>query len=156
MSSRRAAWPVGLLLAAVTVPGCSGGGQPDVSVSGARVGATTAETAAVYLDLANTGDVDDALVGVSCACSEQASMHLTTTTNGISTMVQTGQVEIPADEAVSFEPGAAHIMLEQLNVDLAAGTTIELELDFSSTDRQAVQARVVDLASLAEDVGDGR
>jgi copper(I)-binding protein len=156
MSSRRDAVSVGLVVAALVVSACSGGGKPDILVSDARVGATTAEAAGLYLDLANTGDASDALVGVSCECAEQASMHTTTTTNGLSIMVQTDELEIPAEETVSLAPGAAHVMLEQLNVDLAAGTTIELALDFSSSKRQAVQARVVDLASLAGDVGDGR
>jgi copper(I)-binding protein len=152
VSARRGALFIGVV-AIVAAGSCSVGGQPQISVGNVRVGATRSETAAAYMNLANTGDAGDALVAVSCDCAGRSSMHLTDTTDGLSMMVQVERIEVPASQTVAFEPGAAHVMLEDLEADLVTGSRLDLELEFASSGLQTVQARVVDLASLSEGVG---
>ena len=50
--------------------------------------------------------------------------------SGVMSMQPQQSVEIPASDTVEFKPGGLHVMLINLNQDLALGNTILLTLKF--------------------------
>lgn len=147
--SRSAAAGLLLTLAAAA---CGTGGTPELSVSQPAVGSTRASSAAIYLELANSGDGDDGLVGASCACADGASLHLTESRGGIMIMQAADTLSVPAESVVELRPGGPHIMLEGLRAPLEEGAAIEVELEFSESPPMTVEVPVVPLESLAERV----
>ena len=143
--------PAGLLLTLAAVA-CGTGGSPELSAGQPAVGSTRASTAALYLEVENRGDGDDALVGVSCECAEGASLHLTEDRNGIAIMQATDMLSVPAESVVELRPGGPHIMLEGLRGPLEEGAAIEVGLEFSQSPPMTVEVPVVPLESLAERV----
>jgi periplasmic copper chaperone A len=57
-------------------------------------------------------------------------------------MRQVGQIDLPAGETVSLEPGGLHVMLLELPQPLEEGSTVELTLTFETGDPQTVDAEV--------------
>jgi copper(I)-binding protein len=112
-------------------------------VSGAWARAAAAGgTTAVYLQVVNGQLSDDVLVGVSTDAAGRASLHQTTTTDGMTGMQPTDGVVIPAGQTVQLEPGGYHVMLEDLTSDLAAGATLRLVLTFEQAGPLNVTAEV--------------
>ena len=62
------------------------------------------------------------------------------------TMVPVDSVDIPAGEAVVFEPGGKHIMLMELAKPLEKGATFELTLTFKNAGDKVVTVTVADEA----------
>lgn len=62
------------------------------------------------------------------------------------TMVPMDSVEIPAGEAVVFEPGGKHIMLMELAKPLEKGATFDLTLTFAKAGDKVVTVTVADEA----------
>lgn len=134
----RAAATVVSLLLVLSVAACGSSAsnttQPDglfVSVSGAWVrAAASGGLTAAYLTITNDGLDDQTLVGVSTPAAKSASLHETTTKDGVTGMQPIGGVAIPGGETVVLEPGGYHIMLEGLTGDLVAGQVVEFTVTF--------------------------
>jgi copper(I)-binding protein len=94
----------------------------------ASLGAVPASAA--YLTIANAGEAPDRLMAIDCACARLASPHRSQTNHGVTSMVATGPIAIPAHGKVALEPGGLHIMLTGLTVPLTAGGTQEMTLHF--------------------------
>ena len=62
--------------AAVAVGGCGGGTPPELTAADAAVGSNPGSSAALYVELENSGGTDDTLVGASCDCAGRASLHV--------------------------------------------------------------------------------
>lgn len=126
-----------LLLAASCAPAAESLGITDAWARPAEAGSTSA----VYLRLQN-GPRADALVGVESAAG-RAMIHRTIhEADGIVRMQHQGQIDLPANVQVVFEPGGLHIMLMDLNSDLAVGDSLEIRLFFKEHDPIDVQASV--------------
>ena len=125
----------------------------EIEVSGAwaRTSPAVADAGAVYLELTNTGELDDGLVGASADTSVAAvtEIHETATVDddgmdddamddgagdddgmdddamddgaGMMEMRPVDRIEIPAGETVALEPGGYHVMLKELAAPLEAG-----------------------------------
>lgn len=147
----------------------------EVTGAWARTSPAVADAGALYMEIANGGDADGALVGVTvdAAVAGRAEIHETVAVEGDTTTGMPGQmpgstegqggtdgsmgggmmemrpvdrVEIPAGETVSFEPGGYHVMLLGLAQPLETGTTVEVTLAFEDSGEQVVTADVRDMA----------
>jgi copper(I)-binding protein len=87
-------------------------------------------TSAAYLSIRNSGAQPDRLLSVDCACAQSASVHLSQTKGGVTSMAPTGPITIPAHGAVTFQPNALHIMLMGLKAPLKAGEVQRMTLHF--------------------------
>lgn len=151
----------------------SGGSDVDtLTIADARARTTPAQATAgvVYVDL--TSPVDDALVSASVdpSIAGAVELHETMTMDGDAgghqhgggsddesdatsatvdpaapmTMEPVEQIELPADETVSLEPGGLHAMLIDLAAPLSAGDTFTLTLTFAEAGEREVTVEVRD------------
>src|SRR5699024_5463992 len=65
----------------------------------------------LYAAITNTGDQDDALIGVTSDAVQTIEMHKTVTSGNSGTMVGVDQVDLDSDSTVRLEPGGLHLML---------------------------------------------
>lgn len=130
---------------------------------------------AAYLQIANGGDTDDALVAaaVDPSVAAKVELHETTAAGGtdegsgsmsspttgsgsMSTPTTDGspmmrmspvdRIDIPAAKTVSLAPGGYHIMMLDLATPLVVGTTVDLTLTFENAGQVHVSANVRDTA----------
>lgn len=161
MTRTRAAVLAGALAALVLVA-CGGDPAPDeLTITGAWARTTPAKAAngAAYLTI--TSPVDDSLVGVAVPSSVAAAAQVHTAMRGddggstadmpgmdhgeeggTTAMAPLDEVELPAGEAVNFEPGRLHIMLTGLVRGLEEGDTVLLTLRFQRAPDQTVELEV--------------
>ena len=121
-------------------------GAAAIEVRGAWTRPTPAgsTTAAVYMSV-RAGD-DDTLVGaaVDPAVAAHAMAHETVSSDGQTSMDHAAGVALPGGEAVSFEPGGLHVMLEDLAAPLTAGQEVALTLAFDRAPDVAITVLVRD------------
>lgn len=96
----------------------------------------------VYLTIANTGDGDDTLTGVTSAAAGAVEMHRTEIKDNVASMRQVQQVAIPAHGEVRFNPGGYHLVLAEVRRTLQPGDTITLTLTFQRAGPVEVSAQV--------------
>ena len=142
-----------LLAAVVVLVGCGGSGSADIVLSDPAIGATDSEIAAMYLTITNQGDQADSLNAATCTCAATVTLHLTDTDGGMSKMVDTGQLDLPAGGTVELDPAGSHVMLEELVEPLTEGDTVSVRFEFEHSAAQTIEVPVVGLVSLAERVG---
>ena len=146
-----------VLVAAVVAAGCGGSDEPStlrVEDAWARATPDVATTGAVYLQLENDTDTDEALVGGAVPAEVAAGLvlHRTTVTEGSgsddpmdeSAMAEMSRLELPAGGSATLEPGGDHLMLMGLKTPLETGETFELELVLASGDRVTTEVEVRD------------
>lgn len=130
---------------ALSLAACSGNSPPSLSVSDARARptVTAAQTAVVYLTIANSGAGADRLQGVSAGIGK-ASLHSSSMSGGVMRMRAIDGLDIPAKSTVKLEPMGNHIMVEGLKAPLGEGASFPLILRFRNSPPQtvAVQVRV--------------
>lgn len=98
---------------------------------------------AAYLTITGAPGQPDALLSASSPDASMVQIHETSTdAAGVTGMQPVDRVEIPAGEAVVFEPGGLHLMIMGLSDGLVAGSSIELDLVFERAGRVVVEARV--------------
>lgn len=117
--------------------------QP-IQASGAiaRAMPAMAPTSAVFLSLHNTTSKTRVLVGGHSSAAKAVELHTHTMQDGMMAMRQLQQIEIPAGQTVTFQPGDLHIMLIGLNHALEDGKRIDLTLDFADGEKLELQVPV--------------
>jgi copper(I)-binding protein len=120
--------------------------------SGYATAGPSGGTAAVYLSLTNDGGADD-LVGAETLVAERATLHSSEHRDGFVLMSNRDDYPVPANGAVTFQPGGAHLMLEGLDRPLATGDQVELVLHFNHSPSLTVTATVVPLTEITDLVG---
>lgn len=159
--------------ATALLAGCGGdGGAVEVSDAWARTSPSMASAGAAYMEIANAGDSDDALMGAAVDPSIAATVEIhetvtmdadtgemgTDTTTGemgtettmgdmgggMMTMQPVERIDIPAGGSVSLEPGGYHVMFLDLAAPFEAGDSIEITLTFENSGEQVVTAEVRD------------
>jgi hypothetical protein len=102
----------------------------------------------VYLTIESAED--DQLAGALVPTDVAAAVELHETVAGDDgasvTMQQVAAVDLPAGEAVAFEPGGLHVMLVDLAGPLESGSSFELTLVFASSEPKTVTVDVRDEA----------
>lgn len=158
------------LAATALVAGCGGdGGAIEVSDAWARTSPSMASAGAAYMEITNTGDGDDALIGAAVDPGIAATVEIhetvtmesdgggmgsdttmggmgtdTTMGGGMMTMQPVERIDIPAGGSVSLEPGGYHVMFLDLAAPFEAGDSIEITLTFENAGEQVVTAEVRD------------
>ena len=104
----------------------------------AKVGATSA----AYFTIEQNGDADDRLLSVSADVGE-ASLHRSSNENGIARMrpIEDG-IAVAGKASVALRPGGDHVMLMNVNRDLAAGDKVALRLQFEKAGEKTAMAVV--------------
>jgi protein SCO1/2 len=120
-----------------------------VTVTGAYAGPSTADSAAVYLTVAN-GGTDDTIVGVSSPDATSATLHSTEGT----TMVDADEIDLPSGSSVVMAPGGGHLMVSGLTRELVEGDTVTVTLRFASSAPLTVDVPVVSFEALAARIGE--
>lgn len=120
--------------------------QPaELKVDGAwvRLPAVAANPGAGYFTIQG-GDKADVLLEVSTPAALRVEMHESMKgDHGMMAMHAIQDVAVPARTALTFEPGAKHIMLFDVGPQVKVGESIPLSLSFASGTKIDVQAKVV-------------
>lgn len=138
------------LLPLVLLLGACASGDPALEVGDARAAVPAGGVTQVVVEVANTGDGDDQLLGAGTPAATAAELHRTEIVDGRATMTELTSVEIPAGEVVSFRPGGLHLMLVQPDERVAEDGTFPLTLQFDRSGEIEVEVRVVPMADLAD------
>ncbi|MFJ9536954.1 copper chaperone PCu(A)C [Streptomyces sp. NPDC101225] len=114
--------------------------EPVLKVSGAYVRQpVTADMAAGYLTVTNTGRQPDKLTGVSSDIADMVTMHRTTAAHQ---MEPVKAFTIPAGGTLVLRTGGNHLMLMGLKKKPTAGQTVTFRLRFAQSDAITVRAPV--------------
>lgn len=98
---------------------------------------------AIYMKVLNGSSEADSLIFLSSPVAGLTEVHETyQREEGIMGMRQVEQVIIPALDFLTLEPGGMHVMLMQLNRELAEGDEVELTIDFANAGEINVNAPV--------------
>ncbi|MEU9207741.1 copper chaperone PCu(A)C [Streptomyces sp. NPDC048415] len=135
-----------LLLFATALTGCASSAAapaydtPVLKVTGAYVRQPpTADMAAGYFTVTNTGRQPDRLTGVSSDDATSVTMHRTTAQNW---MEPVKAFTIPAGGRLVLRTGGDHLMLMGFGKKPTVGETITLRLRFAASDSITVRAPV--------------
>lgn len=94
--------------------------------------ATPAKVSAGYVMITNTSDQDDAITGVTGDWAGRFELHtITKDENDVMTMTAVESIALPKGETVALRPDGTHIMIFDLNKELAVGETREATLHFA-------------------------
>lgn len=142
---------VALAVLALLSGACGASGTPALEVSAAQAAVPLAGSSQLVLTITNSGDGDDALVGVETDAALGIELHETRIADDRATMVSLDEVEVPAGETVRFRPGGLHLMMIAPGDDVALGATFDVTLLFERSDPVTTTAEVRELLDLAED-----
>ena len=116
---------------------------PNIEIQHAWSRATPAgRTGAVFLTIEDHG-APDRLIAVQSPAAQAASVHETSMDGGVMKMRSVAAVALAPGQTVTFAPGGLHIMLMQLNRDLAEGDKVPVTLTFERAGKIVVDATVV-------------
>lgn len=86
------------------------------------------------------GDYDTKLIQVSSPVAIKAEMHESTSQDGVMSMQQVREVDIPAKSEVKFAPGGKHVMFWNVNPGITAGKAMTLIFTFADGNEIQVDA----------------
>ena len=96
----------------------------------ARPGVKDGNTA-IYMELTNVSDESEYLIDVGSEICKAVEIHQVRMQGDIMTMLPvSGDIELLPGETVSFVPGELHVMMIDLDADLAPKSHFEVELMF--------------------------
>jgi periplasmic copper chaperone A len=144
----------------VLLASACGGGTLAVKDAWVRP-ALAGNNSAVYFVIDNPTGEEDTLLHVATNASSVAEMHMSMAVEGddemdhdmdremesmpqgeVMTMVKHDNVPVPRRGEVTFSPGGLHVMLIDINSNLAVGDTIELTLTFEKAGTMTLQVPV--------------
>jgi copper(I)-binding protein len=117
----------------------------DLTISAAWSHATAAGTTsgAVYFTIENAGKQLETLLRASSPVAGEVIFHRTTGPAGALQMEQLWTIDLVPGRTVKFEPGARHVMLNDLTGPLMAGTVVPITLQFQHAGAVTLQVQVV-------------
>ncbi|MCY4146600.1 MAG: copper chaperone PCu(A)C [Chloroflexi bacterium] len=93
---------------------------------------TAGATSAAYLQIANRGRDDIALVSAASAAAAMIEFHETRVADGVASMKRLDKLVVPGESEVELAPGGMHLMLMNLTDDLHPDDNFTLELTSSA------------------------
>ncbi|WP_299361876.1 copper chaperone PCu(A)C [uncultured Paracoccus sp.] len=102
---------------------------PGLTVSDAFARSANPRSGAAFMTIANAGDRDCALVGVTADVVGRAELHTHREENGVMKMVPVDSMTIPAGGTHMLQRGGDHVMFLALEQPLTDGQQIGLTLD---------------------------
>ena len=109
--------------------------------SKATIGAS--RPASFYVEIANNGASDDALIAIMTPAADKPMLHQTVIQDGLATMPHVEAVDVPAGETVSLSPGGYHGMLMELTTALSEGQTFPVTLTFEQAGAIEIDTQVL-------------
>lgn len=97
---------------------------------------------AAFMKIINHGADDHALLAAESDKAEVVELHTHRMDDGMMRMRQVEQIDLPAGERVTLEPGGLHVMLIGLTETLAPGDQVELTLGFDDGEKQTLKLPV--------------
>lgn len=88
-----------------------------------------------FMTIRNNGSQPDTLIGAESSAARVVEIHETTMSGDVMRMQQVESLAIPAGGEVVLQPGGYHIMLIDLQQNLAPGDQIEITLVFQHAGR---------------------
>lgn len=115
-----------------------------LSVSNGRLvlPAVKGNPGAVYFDIANHGDADTSIAGVSVDGAKSAMLHTTVQSGGMSSMTAMASIPVPKGQTVRFAPGGNHVMAMDLDSSLMSGGKTDVTLTFATGDKISFPAAI--------------
>ncbi len=107
----------------------------------ARATAPGQMNSAAFMQLKNTGTATR-VIGASSTAAEAVELHTHQNDQGVMRMRQIEAIDLPANETITLAPGGLHIMLIGLPQALAAGSTVDLKLEFEDGDSRTLEVPV--------------
>jgi copper(I)-binding protein len=148
--------PLALMLAASTAQACEIATLGDLTIerawSKATIGAD--RPAVFYVEIANKGADDDALIGIATPAAGMPMLHETVVKDGIASMPHTMSIPVPAGQTVTLAPGGYHGMLMGLTAALKAGDKFPMTLTFEKAGAVTVNVDVLPLRAEGPDCAD--
>ena len=116
-----------------------------ISVSDGRMNlpAVAGNPASVYFTITNTSDANQMMRSANVEGAGSAAFHETAEWSGQIDMQELLQVDVPAGESVTFEPGGKHVMANDVDAALEAGGEIEVTLSFVRGDKVSFPVRLL-------------
>ncbi len=114
----------------------------------ARASTGNMPNSAAFLQIANKGKSDDALVSASTAIAERVELHTMSMEGDVMKMRTVDSVELKAENSISMKPGQGpHVMLFGLKKSLNAGDKFPMTLNFRKAGAVEVSVEVMDMAT---------
>jgi copper(I)-binding protein len=147
--------PLALALGALALAGCeskeasapseAANAPEGISISDARLvlPAVKGNPGAVYFTVHNDSAKLETIDAAAIKGAGSAMIHQSTMAGGMSEMHAMGQVAVPANGSLAFEPGGLHVMAMNLDAALAKGGTTEVTLAFESGDKAVFPAEIL-------------
>ncbi len=95
-----------------------------------------------YMVLRNHLTVPDAVVGATCECARVVELHRMIHEGMTMKMEPVQEVALPAGAEVRFEPHGLHLMLVDLQQELASGSKTKVTIRFRNHAPVTVEARI--------------
>lgn len=132
-----------------SAPASAGGTEVHVMGAWVRDVPPTMKMTAGYMTVMNHGEKARALVGVTSPDYDRVEMHISRITDGVATMHEAKQIDLPAGGDLSFAPGGMHLMLIRPKAGTADKAEVSLTLEFAD-------GMTIDLmAPVRKSAGDG-
>ncbi|EPE94972.1 copper chaperone PCu(A)C [Rhizobium grahamii] len=131
-------------------------GAIDIGHPRARAMVPGAKVGGGYLELTNTGSIDDRLVRITSERAATAEVHHMSVANGVMTMrpVVDG-LTIPAGKTVELKPGGYHVMFMDVAKPFKEGETIRATLTFEKAGSVDVEFTVGNAGGVKSTSPDG-
>lgn len=98
-----------------------------------------------YVEITNTGDTDDALVGIATPAAGMPMLHETVMADGIASMPHAMSIPVLAGQTVELAPGGYHGMLMGLATALKEGDIFPITLTFEKAGEVTINVEVLSL-----------
>jgi copper(I)-binding protein len=116
--------------------------------SHARATKGNMSNSASFLQIANKGKVDDALLSASVAIAERVELHTMSMEGDVMKMRAIDSIDLKAGNTISMKPGQGpHVMLFGLKKPLKVGDRFPLTLNFRKAGAVEVSVEVMDIAA---------
>lgn len=104
-----------------------------------------------YVEVTNSGTVDDALIGITTPAAGMPMLHETVVTDGVASMPHAMSVPVPAGQTVALAPGGYHGMLMGLTAAFKEGDSFPVTMTFEKAGEVTVTVEVLSLRAEGPD-----
>lgn len=101
-------------------------------------------SSAAYMTIHNKGEKNLQLDKVASTIAAKTEIHTTVMKDGVMSMEEIKNLEIPAGKMLELKPGGYHVMLMGLERQIKAGEHIPITLTFKDGESMTIQAMAMD------------
>lgn len=129
---------------AVAPAAAQGYGKGDLHVRQpwARATPPGAKVAAGYLEIQNSGNKPDRVIGASTPAAERVEFHVQVRDGDVLKMREVKSFEVPARQRLTLRPGGSHLMLVGPRKPYVSGERIPLTLRFERAGELSIELEV--------------